>query len=682
MILIEVLALAVAVIILVSLSLTKVSSRIGLPTLAVFIGLGMVFGQDGLFRYSFDDYSLTEQVCTLALALIMFYGGFGTNWEKAKPTAKVSVLLSSAGVVLTALLTGVFCHFVLGVGWMHGLLVGAVISSTDAASVFNVLRSRKLNLKHHTASLLEVESGSNDPFAYMMTIILLSILNGDANFWQMLLMLLKQLIFGAGIGAAVAFGAGYLFRHVSFDDDSYDSILMFGVAALSYGLSAYLGGNGYLSVYLTGIILGNMPLIGKKSLMQFFNGATGLVQIMIFFLLGLLSTPSELPQVTLPGLAIALFLTFIGRPAAVFALTLPFKSPRAQQLLVSWCGLRGASSIVFAIMATVMSPQTPPQLFNTIFFIVLFSIIIQGTLIPLIAKRLDMIDDSADVMKTFSDYTEQVPIQYLKLTVDENHAWTHKALKSLQMLPQTRVAMVIRDKVQLIPRGDTEILPGDTLIVAGPAFDGSRTGSLTEMHIAAGHEWCGRALRDINMDSGRLIIMVLRGKETIIPDGQTVLQEGDVLVMNESRGAVSGIEGARASAQKQRRFPFNFNWTPAGKKNAAPKPSTEESESGQEDEAGMTAAPEQTDAPDTAGKPAQEAPQPALGDASDDASDDTGTPPHLTENGERAAPDATGEPGAENDPGASCESAPEAAPACGVSEAVPETAPEGPGALP
>ena len=530
--------LAVALIILISLSLSRVSDKIGLPTLAVFIGLGMLFGEDGLLKIQFDDSALVEQICSVSLVLIMFYGGFGTSWEKAKPVAKMSILLSSAGVVLTAVLTGLFCHFLLGFSWLSAFLIGAVISSTDAASVFAILRSRKLNLRYGTASLLEVESGSNDPFAYMLTMVLVSLMNGESGFWPMLLMLGKQLVFGALIGPAVAFAAGWLFNKVHFQDDGYDSVMIVGAAFLSYGISASIGGNGYLSVYLTGIIMGNRPLRGKRSLVHFFDGVTGLMQIMVFFLLGLLSTPSELPLVALPGLLIALFLTLVGRPAAVFALMQPFKCPREQQMLVSWCGLRGASSIVFAITATMMSAYMPgSMLFNIIFFIVLFSIIIQGTLIPLASRKLGMIDSEADVMKTFSDYTDHVPIQYLKLKVDEKHPWANRELKSIQMLPQTRVALIQRGKEELIPRGDTKIEPEDILIVSGPAYDGASSRTLTELRITAKHEWRGLALKDIRMEQTKLIIMIIRGQEAIIPGGDTVLQTDDVLVMNEAGDA-------------------------------------------------------------------------------------------------------------------------------------------------
>ena len=526
--------LVTAIVIFMCIALSRASQKAGLPTLAVFIGLGMLFGEDGLFHIQFSDYTAVEQICSISLIFIMFYGGFGTNWKRARETALLSGLLSSAGVLLTAALTGLFCHFVLGMAWLPALLVGAVISSTDAASVFSILRSRKLNLRYGTASLLEVESGSNDPFAYMTTIIVLTLMGGNANGWDMVWMLVRQLLFGAAVGAVVAWAAKLMLTHFRFTEEGQDSMGIFAAALLSYGLAQVIGGNGYLSVYLTGLMLGNMPIGNKKALVHFFDGATGLMQILIFFLLGLLSDPSALPEVALPALAIALFLTLVARPAAVFAIMSPFHCPVKQQLLVSWAGLRGAASIVFAIMATVSSVQTPDSLFNTIFFIVLFSIIIQGSLIPLVAKKLDMIDADGDVMKTFSDYTEESPVQFLQLRIKEEHPWADHELRHLRMLPQTRVALIIRGKEQIIPRGRTRILKDDRVIISGPALEGDAWGSLKEITISRDHDWCGRTLNDIAMANHRLVVMIRRRNKTIIPTGSTVIRDQDVLVVNET----------------------------------------------------------------------------------------------------------------------------------------------------
>lgn len=522
----------VAAVILICLSLSRLTSKIGLPTLAVFIGLGMLFGSDGLFKIAFDDYTFAEQICSVALIFIMFYGGFGTSWKRAKSTAPIAVLLSTAGVVLTSLLVGVFCHLVLGMGWLEGLLIGSVIGSTDAASVFSILRFKRLNLKFNTASLLEVESGSNDPCAYMMTTIVLTLMRGESG-GSMIWMVLAQVLFGIVVGVVVALCTAWMLRRFR-PGDGYDSILVFSAALLSYAGAALLGGNGYLSAYITGIILGNMPIPGKKTLVHFFDGVTGLTQILLFFLLGLVAFPSKLPQVALPALLIALFLTFVARPAAVFALMSPFRCPVKQQLLVSWAGLRGAASIVFAIMATVDPAGTPTDLFSMVFFIVLFSIGIQGTLIPWVAQKLDMIDNNADVMKTFSDYSEEIPVQFLKLRITDKHPWAGHELRTIRLIPGVRLALIIRKGKQVAPRGHTRIYPGDVAVVSGPSLEGDVWGSLVEIPIDRDHDWRGKPLHAIPMEHDRLVVMIKRGNKTIIPDGSTVVREDDVLIVNQS----------------------------------------------------------------------------------------------------------------------------------------------------
>ena len=525
--------LVTAAVLLLCLALTRATNRFGVPALAVFIALGMLFGTDGVFRIEFHDYAFAEQACTVALMFIMFYGGFGTNWRRAREAAVPAALLSTVGVVLTALITGVFCRYALGLRWLEGMLIGAVISSTDAASVFSILRSKRLNLKGGTASMLEIESGSNDPCAWMLTTILLQMMRSDVSAPAMVRMVAAQIVFGAAAGVMVAVAAGWLMRQARFPTAGYDAILVFAVALLSYAGAAAVGGNGYLSAYITGIILGNSGVPGKRALVHFFDGVTGLIQMLIFFLLGLISTPSMLPRVALQGLLVALFLTLISRPAAVFAILMPFRRPVRQSLLVAWAGLRGASSIVFAIVAAVDPADLRSDVFHIVFFIVLFSIALQGTFLPAVARKLKMIDDSADVMKTFSDYSEETPVQFLKLTVSENHPWANKALMAVDMIPGARIALVIRGDEQLVPRGHTTLLPGDRVILSGPSMDPGDMAMLTEIRVDAVHAWAGRRLGDIRMHQRRLVVMIEREGDVIIPDGETVVQAGDVLVMNQ-----------------------------------------------------------------------------------------------------------------------------------------------------
>ena len=291
---------------------SRFSQRAGVPALLLFMALGMLFGSDGLLRIPFDDFRAAEQICSVALIFIMFYGGFGTRWEAAKPAAARAVVLSTLGVAMTALLTALFCYFALGFPPLTSFLTGSVISSTDAASVFSILRSKKLGLRYHTASLLELESGSNDPMSYMLTMIALSLM-GVWESGNLIWMVFSQIVFGVALGLAVAGLSVLVLRRVHLAD-GMDSIFVLAAALLAYALPAAVGGNGYLGTYLAGILLGNAKIPHKPSLVHFFDGLTGLGQIIIFFLLGLLSYPTQIPGVLLPAVAIALFLTLVARP--------------------------------------------------------------------------------------------------------------------------------------------------------------------------------------------------------------------------------------------------------------------------------------------------------------------------------------------------------------------------------
>ncbi len=526
--------LTAAAIILLCLMLNKLSGKLGVPTLALFILLGMLFGSDGLLKIHFDDYVTTERICTVALIFIIFYGGFDTSWRQARPVALKAGLLSSLGVLLTAGLTGAFCHYAMGFAFWESMLIGAIISSTDAASVFSILRSKRLGLKNGTASMLEIESGSNDPFAYMLTLLVLSVMKGSFDSQALPLMLVQQVLLGAACGAGTGAVSAWALRRFKLTVEGFDTVLVFGMALIAYAGADSLGGNGYLSVYLFGIVLGNSPLKNKKTLVHFFNGLTGLMQILIFFLMGLLSFPSQLLHICLPALGIALFLTFVARPLSVFAILTPFRCPLNQQLLVSWTGLRGAASIVFAIMATVDPAHTNNDVFHITFFIVLFSIFLQGSLLPFMARRLHMIDDNANVMKTFSDYTEEVPLQCIKITVGEAHPWANIRVRDICSTPGMLLAMILRDKERLIPHGDTLLLPGDTVFITALSTGDKEELHLAEIPIDKDNTWIGSTLRDIPADDERLIIAIQRKNEVVIPNGQTVIRLNDVLLVSRA----------------------------------------------------------------------------------------------------------------------------------------------------
>ena len=508
----------------------KISFRFGIPTLFVFILLGMAFGSDGFARISFNNFALSETVCSVALIYIMFYGGFGTNWKMARPVARQSILLSTAGVFLTALFLGLFLYLLIRREFWLCFLTGSALASTDAASVFSVLRSQKLDLKENTASILELESGSNDPMAYMLTLVCLSFLTGEADAGSILRLLTTQIVFGIAIGALCGLLSYRILKSVSFEVDGFDVIFIAGIALFSYALSAALGGNGYLSTYLTGIILGNVKMGGKKNIVHFFDGLTGLMQMAVFFLLGLLATPSLLPGVLISAVSVFLFLTLVARPLAVKLLLLPFRASKGQSRLISFAGLRGASSIVFAIMA-VQTLKSDTRFFHIIFFVVLLSLLVQGSLLPFAARRFDMIDLSNDVMKTFTDYSEELPVQFIQLTLAEDNEWVGKHISELALPLQFLFLLIVREDKKLVPKGTTLLEAGDSLILCAPAVQTKNAMQLSEIEIDKSSEYLHRHIRDIKLPRGEIIFLIQRGNQSIIPNGQTEILAGDTLML-------------------------------------------------------------------------------------------------------------------------------------------------------
>lgn len=532
--LLSMLLLLVSIVIFTCVLFNKLSSRLGIPMLLAFIALGIFFGVDGVIKIYFEDYKFAENICSAALIFIMFYGGFGTKWEEAKPIAVKAILLSSIGVILTSGFVGIFCYLFLNFGLLESLLIGAVIGSTDAASVFSILRSKRLNLKYNTASMLEVESGSNDPCSYMLTVIILSAMEGTSSGGNIIYMVFSQIVYGAVIGVIIAFAALQILRRFKFATDGFDAAFVLSVAVFSYALPSVLGGNGYLSAYIVGIILGNKEIKNKRSLVSFFDGFTGLMQMLIFFLLGLLATPSQMGSILFPAVAIAVFITFVARPLAVTAILAPFKCSINQILLVSWSGLRGAASIVFAIMVTVSGVYVKNDVFHIVFCIVLISISLQGTLIPKLAKKLDMVDDSNDVLKTFNDYIDETEVQYISLQINKNHLWNDKKIKDIMLPPEMLIVSLVRAEETIIPKGDTDIIEGDIVVISAPAFNGNTNIKLSEVNIGKNSSKKNKRIADLKYNKDELIVMIKRDEQFIIPNGNTVIKENDILVVSST----------------------------------------------------------------------------------------------------------------------------------------------------
>lgn len=462
--------LAIGVILLVAVSSSKLLYRFGIPTLLIFMVLGMLLGSDGPGGIAFSNYEVARKICSFALVFIMFYGGFSTNWKIAKPVAVRSILMSTLGVVITAITTGLFCHLVLKTTLLEGLLIGSVIASTDAASVFAILRSRKLNLKGGLASLLEIESGSNDPVAYMLTIVTLTLMSNDTE-TSLGLVLLYQIVFGILVGFVLAKLSGFVLKRVNLEIDGLYPIFVTAIAIVAYAFSETIGGNGYLCVYIVGIYLGNTRFIHKRSLVHFFDGISWLMQILLFFTLGLLSFPSHLPKIALSACAIAIFILLVARPLATFLILSWFKTPIKQQLFVSWVGLRGAASIVFAIYALTYNVAIKNDIFHIVFFVSLFSVSIQGSFIPLIARKLNLVEEESPVAKTFNDYQEENSTQLVELTIQDDNPWANKSIMEADIPEEILVVMIKRKQEVVVPKGSTMMKPGDILVLSGNDLD-------------------------------------------------------------------------------------------------------------------------------------------------------------------------------------------------------------------
>ena len=522
-----------AIIIFVCVLFNRVSKKLGIPALLTFIALGMCFGSDGIFKINFDNYIFAERICSIALIFIMFYGGAGTRIKEAKSVAVKSMLLSSLGTVLTAFLVGIFCHYVLKIAILESFLIGSVISSTDAASVFSILRSKKLALRYKTASMLELESGSNDPFSYMLTIIFLTIMTGDISSGKIAYMIFAQIVYGGVFGVVLAYGALWFFKKYKFKTEGMDAIFVVAVALMSYAAPSLIGGNGYLSAYICGIILGNHEIRNKRTIIHFFDGVTGLMQMLLFFLLGLLSFPSQLPSIAPTAVIIALFLTFVARPLAVAVILTPFGCKLNQQTMVSWSGLRGAASIVFAIMTVVNPAVMDNDIFHIVFFIVLFSILIQGSLIPMIAKKLNMIDEKDDILKTFTDYSYELPVSFIEFKVPKEHQWADKTVQELNLPKNLIIVLILRGEEKIIPKGATYILANDKIILCGRSGESVDGVAISEIEIDKKHPMCDQTIKNISKEN-EIVVMIKRGKNLIIPDGNTMVLEQDVVIVNKN----------------------------------------------------------------------------------------------------------------------------------------------------
>jgi cell volume regulation protein A len=371
----------------------------------------------------------------------------------------------------------------------------------------------------------------------MLTVIILQIAetsqNGTAaTAGEFVTLIVSQLAYGIIIGAAVAMGAKLLFQKVNIH--GVGSMVMVAVALLAYALPTIVGGNGYLSVYIVGIVLGNISLHEKKEMVSFFDGITGLLQIVLFFLLGFLATPVDMIPVIPAAAAVMLFLTLVARPIAVSLIMTPFRARPRQQFVIMIAGFRGAASIAFAILIKLSGLMTDNDIFHITFVIVLMSIAIQGVLLPILSKKLGMIDEGENVLKTFSDYSTETELQFISSVVAPGHTWIGKQIKKITLPPDIRIVVILRGEERVIPKGDTVLLEGDKLIFIGTEFKGVGGVILNEVRIDKSDVECGRKISEIYLPDERIVLIKRQSKKgpvSIVPNGQITIRENDILVL-------------------------------------------------------------------------------------------------------------------------------------------------------
>lgn len=479
----EHLLLLASILVFMAILVTKVGSRLGTPALLLFLLLGMAVGQDGL-GVKFEDYELAESIGHFAMTIILFSAGFETSLAETRPVFKQGILLSTLGLVLTVALTGVFIWLAVGkagdVGLMACLLLAAVMSSTDSTSVFSVLREKRIRLKEHLGPLLELESGSNDPIAYMLTISLVGFfLKGAGQHysgWSYalsgFLLLLVQIAVGLAVGLVMGYAAKWVLQKLHFPG-AITSILILSVAFFTNGIASLLYGNGLLACYVTAIILGNkVEFQDKKVVLSFFDGFTWLMQLVMFLMLGLLARPSHMLPVLVPSLLIGLFLILVARPAGVFISLSPFAniSFRAKTL-ISWVGLKGAGPILFALCPIVAGLERSSEMFNIVFLITLFSLLLQGGTLRKLAGWLKLCDTEPQKVQTFGMEVPEEMGRMRDHVVTEEDLAKGASLRAIHLPHGIRVMMVRREGKFLVPHGSMELIPGDHLIIIEGASD-------------------------------------------------------------------------------------------------------------------------------------------------------------------------------------------------------------------
>lgn len=457
-----------SLLLLVSIFAGKTSYRFGVPTLLLFLTIGMLAGSEGIGGIQFDNPKVAQFIGIVSLNFILFSGGLDTNWKSVKPIVKEGFILSTLGVLLTALSLGTFVWLITDFTIYESMLLGSIVSSTDAAAVFSILRSKSLALKSNLRPTLELESGSNDPMAYVLTIAFLGlVVNQDQGLISMMPLFFQQMILGGIAGFAFGKLSKYVINSIKLDFEGLYPVLVIALMFMTFSATDFLGGNGFLAIYICSVYLGNQDLIHKKAILKMFDGLAWLMQIVLFLTLGLLVYPSEIiPYIGL-GLLISLFLIIVARPLSVFISLGFFPLKWRSKMYISWVGLRGAVPIVFATYALLAGIDKSDIIFNIVFFISVTSVMIQGTTLSLVAKWLHVaLPEKVKKITELDQLVLDLPKSNLKeIVIDPEAPAVGKRIVDMNIPKSAFIMIIKRDGEFIRPGGATEIQANDILSV-------------------------------------------------------------------------------------------------------------------------------------------------------------------------------------------------------------------------
>ncbi len=457
-----------SILLFISLILGKTSYKYGVPFLILFLGVGMLAGSDGIGGIYFDNPFAAQFIGIVALNFILFSGGLDTSWQSVKPILWQGVTLSTLGVILTATIVGIFVWAVTDYTIYEGLLLGSIVSSTDSAAVFSILRSKKLSLKGNLRPTLELESGSNDPMAYILTIVFTGlVINQDSNLVSIIPMFFRQLLLGGFLGFLFGKLGVYMINKIRLDYEGLYIVLVIAIMFISYSATDFIGGNGFLAVYICAIILGNHELIHKKKILKSFDSFAWLMQIVLFITLGLLVFPSQIVPVLGVGILISLFMIFVARPISVFLSLTPFKLDQKSRWFISWVGLRGAVPIVFATYPLIAGAEKANMIFNIVFFISITSVLLQGTTLPLVAKwlKLTVPEELLPKHPLESVIFEDVKSKMTEVIIPLNSRVDNKKIFEIGFPPDALISLIMRENKYITPTGSTTLKSNDKLYI-------------------------------------------------------------------------------------------------------------------------------------------------------------------------------------------------------------------------